>query len=692
MKRDEGASATVRPHAARPGGSQISRWRRLIWKISPGCIPRLLRVSSPPFARLWWLVGLSCVVAAGSQATPALPTAEVFGALPAQTHAALSPDAHWIAWMDETELKPRIVIFDLSARRIQRMAALPERTRLRSLDWSDSETLLATVSEAGEVHLATNRARAYFLTIALNPTGEGALMLPSSNGRATGADAAIGARMIRARTTKPHTVIMSTGGALLEVDTITGKSERIRYGNQHTVGWAVDREGKVLAWEDWDWKTGAYHVYALKGESIKEILRKDDSSAPTLVGLLPDNSALVLLASNGHAHQSAWMLPLDGSPQKLLAEDPDADITAAFTDAYTGAVVGFYESGTKTNVQWLDPVAQRRQEVLQHSFPNSHVEVYGWTADGSKTLARVESPSSPPIYYLIDFKTRRADIAAEEYPALAGVKLGELREITYKARDGADIPAYLTLPPDAGFGIHPLVVLPHGGPHARDYPTFDWIVQFLATQGYAVLQPQFRGSTGFGEAFEKAGYRQWGGLMQDDVTDGVRALIDQKVADPKHVCIVGFSYGGYAALAGAAFTPDLYACAISVNGVSDLRSMLNETVPQSIPWVRVYSTSMSEWSERIGSPNDSALDKKSPIHSVASIKAPILIVYGNSDSIVPNAQSLKMEEALRSAGKPVALLKLADEDHWLSHTETRVQMLKAFEGFLHDNLQEAQPK
>jgi dipeptidyl aminopeptidase/acylaminoacyl peptidase len=646
----------------------------------------------PSFARLGVLFALTLAFAAGSQANPPPPPADVFGALPAQTHAALSPDGHWIAWMDETERKPRVVIFDLNAHRDERIVALPERTRLRSLQWSDSVTLLATLSEASEVQVASHRARTSFLTIALHPTGDGAVMLPSAYGTQTGAGVAMGARLIRARMNKPHTVIMSSGDSLLEVDTVTGKSERIKVGNVHTVGWAVDRNGKPVAREDWDWKAGAYRVYALRDEdSIKEILRKDDSSPPTLVGLLPNDSGLVLLASNGGMHESAWNLPLDGSPQKLLMEDPDADITQAYTDAYTGAIVGFYASGTKTNIQWLDPVAQRRQEVLQHSFPNSQVDVYGWTTDGAKTLARVQSPSSPPVYYLIDFKTRRADIATEEYPALAGVKLGELKEITYKARDGTEIPAYLTMPPESGSGTHPLVVLPHGGPNERDYPNFNWIVQFLASRGYAVFQPQFRGSSGFGEAFQKAGYHQWGGLMQDDVSDGVRAMIDLQIADPRRVCILGFSYGGYAALAGATFTPELYACAISVNGVSDLQAMLKETVPQSVPGLRVYSASMSEWTERIGTPNDTALDRKSPIHAVASIKAPILIVYGNSDSIVPNDQSLKMEAALRTAGKPVTLVKLTDEDHWLSRTDTRVQLLTAIESFLHDNLQKAQP-
>jgi dipeptidyl aminopeptidase/acylaminoacyl peptidase len=178
--------------------------------------------------------------------------------------------------------------------------------------------------------------------------------------------------------------------------------------------------------------------------------------------------------------------------------------------------------------------------------------------------------------------------------------------------------------------------------------------------------------------------------MQDDVTDGVRALIDEGVADPHRVCILGFDYAGYVALAGAAFTPDLYACAISVNGISDLRSLLEETVPQSMPGARIYSPMLSAWTDRIGAPNDTALDKLSPIHSVASIKTPIMIVYGDADGIVPISQSLKMEAALRSASKPVTLVGLADEDQWLSHTETRVQMLKALEDFLRDHLQTAQ--
>jgi dipeptidyl aminopeptidase/acylaminoacyl peptidase len=469
----------------------------------------------------------------------------------------------------------------------------------------------------------------------------------------------------------------------LEVDTRTGSYTITKKGNDYTVDWVVDRLGRPVAREDWDWRHHAYKLMALNEDGAQEILRKDDSEFPKIAGLLADASAVVLLAANGRSHQAAWEIPLDGRPAKLIAEDPNADITNVYTDPYTGALIGIYVSGSVSDVRWLEPNALARQDVLQRSFPGRVVRVSGWTEDGMKALASVETPSSPPIYYIVDFTTHRADIAGEEYPALAGVPLGEVKEISYKARDGTSIPGYLTMPAAKSSGAIPLVVLPHGGPQARDYLEFNWLTQFIASRGYAVLQPQFRGSTGFGDAFREAGYRQWGGLMQDDVTDGVRFLIEQGIADPHRICIVGASYGGYAALAGAAFTPELYSCAVSISGVSDLPALLREEVPI---YEGTISNSMSEWKMRIGGPNDSNLAAKSPINSVKAIKVPILIVYGTADSVVPNAQSEKMVAALKAAGKSVSVAILAGEDHWLSRTETRVQVLKELDAFLGKNL------
>jgi dipeptidyl aminopeptidase/acylaminoacyl peptidase len=632
-----------------------------------------------------------CFMIPAALAAAAPPPAEVFGAMPAQSDAVLSPDGHWLAWLDRTEPKPRVIMFDVAGRKVQRILAVPEKVKLRELVWHDNETLLILLSQTSESKDSEEVSSEYFRVIAHDVSGGDGRMLPMNPMANTGANRhdAMLAYLVAAHISKPHTVIMATAypyRCLWEVDTRTGMGSIIRHGNVFTAAWVADRDGRAVVREDWDWHHHAYRLLALGAEESdkpREILRKDDSEHPTLAGLLADGTAVVVLAANGRPHQAAWALPLDGSPMRLLAEDPEADITNVYMDRQTGAIVGVYVSGSVENMHWLDTSVQHRQEVLQRSFPGRQVSMRGSTVDGTKTLVRVETPSSPPVYYLVDFTAHRADIAAEEYPALAGVALGNAKEISYKARDGTAIPAFLTTPAAKPNGPMPLVVLPHGGPQARDYLAFDWLTQFLASRGYAVLQPQFRGSTGFGDAFREAGYRQWGGLMQDDVTDGVRAMIEQGVADPHRICIVGASYGGYAALAGAAFTPDLYSCAVSISGVSDLPALMRETVPI---YGGTLSTSLSIWKARIGAPNDSNLAAKSPINAVKAIKAPVLIIYGTGDGVVPNEQSERMARALKAAGKNVSVAVLQGEDHWLSRTEARVGVLKELDSFLGKNL------
>lgn len=648
------------------------------------------------FSTLLLTVLLPTAILGGPALAAAPPTAEVFGALPQATDVVMTPNGQRLAWVDQRFAKARVVMFDIAARKELRILALPEKLKLRRIFWNDDETLIIMFSETQNARVAIATSHEYFMNIAYDASGGEGRLLPLTRGNNNDARAAARAWIVRARPNKPHTVIMATQtchneiGCLIEVDTNTGAQTVIKSGGEFSFDWLVNRDGLPVAREDWDWKKRAYRLYALSGENAQEILRSDDSEPPQVAGLLPDSSALVLLKANGQGHQAAWALPLDGSPMRLLAEEPDADITGVYTESYTGAVIGMYVGGPRPHVQWLDSQARQRGEILDRAFPNKTVNVYGWSTDGSRTLAEVQSGSSPPTYYLIDFSTHRADIAAESYPGLGSVPLGEFKEITYKARDGTPIPAYLTLPPGKPAGPVPLVVYPHGGPQARDYPSFDWVVQFLATRGYAVLQPQFRGSTGFGEAFERAGYRQWGGLMQDDVTDGVQAMIAQGVADPHHIAIVGMSYGGFAALAGAAFTPTLYSCAVSVNGVSDLHALMDEQAPQSGFMygraARFISTGQSWLQERIGSETDPTIKTRSPINSVEAIRIPVLVAYSTSDGVVPNEQSESMAGALGKAGKPVTVVKLPEEDHWMSRSETRVQFLHALESFLHDHI------
>jgi len=257
------------------------------------------------------------------------------------------------------------------------------------------------------------------------------------------------------------------------------------------------------------------------------------------------------------------------------------------------------------------------------------------------------------------------------------------QRITYEAADGLKIPAYLTLPAGRPATKLPLVVLPHGGPAARDTMNFDWWAQAIASRGYAVLKPNYRGST-ITERFTTAGYGQWGRKMQTDLSDGVRYLAKQGIIDPARVCSVGASYGGYAALAGVALDPGIYRCAVSVAGLSDLKRMLE--------WVkdrdRYGADIASRYWDRymaVSGPKDPALDAISPIKHIDNINVPVLLIHGRDDTIVPYEQSEFMLKAMTKANKKVELVSLKREDHWLSRGETRLLMLQSSIAFLEAN-------
>jgi len=622
-------------------------------------------------------------------AAPPVPL-EAFARLPAETDPVLSADGHYVAWIDHKEPVARVVMFNLQTKKPQRILGVPDRTKLRSLRWLDDETLLIIVSETtsykGERGVVSTE---HFRYIAHDASGGVGRLLPTSYRRSATAPPTkvpSEANMISSHTSKPNTVVMAPVecyACLLEVDTRTGQGTLIKAGDKLTVRWFVDRDGTPVAREDWSWRDKQYRLYALFGNDIKEVLRVDDGSRPDLRGVAPGGGALVLLAPNASGRVAAWALPLDGSPKTLLAEDPGLDVLGVSTDPWTGAIVGIAFGGQQPHYVWIEPAIKHNADLVANAFPGKEVTLTNWTRDGKQVLVAVQTASVPATSYLVNFDTHRADIVAEEYPGLASAKLGPVRAITYAARDGTPIPAYLTLPPDAPHQPLPMVVLPHGGPHEHDEFSFNWLTQFLASRGYAVLQPQFRGSSGYGAAFEQAGYRQWGGLMQDDVTDGVRAMIDEGIADPRHVGIVGASYGGYAALAGAAFTPDLYSCAVSINGISDLPAL----VRASIPLIGVYySTTIDYEKAHIGSPTDRNLIDRSPVNAVASIKAPVLIVYGSGDGVVANSQSEAMVQKLREAGKSVDVVTLNGEDHWLSRSDGRIELLRGLEDFLRAHL------
>jgi dipeptidyl aminopeptidase/acylaminoacyl peptidase len=633
-------------------------------------------------------------------------SAEVFGTIPETSEIDLSPNGNLLAWCHTAPTgAASVVIFDVGTQKYRRTIPLQPGLKLRSISWADDETVLITVS----VFATFNQRRAadhyeVFRTFAADVAGgeQRMLLMEGDRGFVLGAD------LLAARTGKPKTVIMATfdysaasaraptdtrlgGGrsdsgwvySVFEVDIRTGKGKRLESGTPFTSDWVVDSHGAAVARSDWNPKSEVFTILAKDGAGWRELLREEHHGQRSMHGLSADGKAIVIGTTSEHGLERLETLPLDGSARKIVLEDPAYDVVGVVRDRFTHAPVSAVLGGPQESVRWFDADAERQAGMVKASFPGKTVHVLARSENNQRVIAEVESPSSPPVYYLVDFAAKKADIVGEAYPALANVMLGEVRTITYKARDGADVPAYLTLPPGSAGKNLPLVLLPHGGPESRDDYAFDWFRQFFAMRGYAVLQPQFRGSTGFGDAWRRAGYRQWGLRMQDDLTDGVKALIEQGVADANRVCVVGWSYGGYAALAGAAFTPELFRCAMSINGVSDLPVMLAYEKAH----VGEESDTVAYWRDHIGPANDKAVIEKSPSRAAMQVKAPVLLLHATNDTVVPLAQSEIMERALKTYDKSVTLVKVDGDDHWLSQTAARVQMLKEAERFLKANLE-----
>lgn len=312
--------------------------------------------------------------------------------------------------------------------------------------------------------------------------------------------------------------------------------------------------------------------------------------------------------------------------------------------------------------QFKDKTDDANFQAIEKFFNGDrNIERLTVSDDGRWWLLDVSGPDEPGSLYLYDRQARHLQLLTTRYPNLPSDRLGVMQRYTFKARDGTEIPGYLTLPPNAPKGPLPLVVMPHGGPEVRDEFDYDAMLQVLATRGYLVFQPDFRGSGGFGARYAEAGYGQWGRRMQDDVTDGVKALIQEGRADPSRVCIFGASYGGYAALMGGAATPELYKCVVSMAGISNLDGFQtwerNRDGPSSLELAYMLKA-MGD-----GYKDHDRVRAVSPLTYAATYRLPVLLLHGDDDDIVPVDQSQEMEQALKMAGKDVKLLVYKTEDH-----------------------------
>jgi len=475
--------------------------------------------------------------------------------------------------------------------------------------------------------------------------------------------------------------------SLIRGNLASGRASIEEKGTQKAELYVVTKEGVVIARQDYDDASRTYEIYTKKDGGWKRIYQEhNEVGRPMSVrGYTPDQSALIVSIDYlGAKNPTLHRLSFDGNLSGPVYGTDNKEPAATYTDAW-GKVLGVRYAGIKPSYMFLDPVISGSMNFLTASFPQDAVTLVDFTDDMSKLVVSVSGGATSPAYFLYDRATSSLGKLTGMYLRIPDEAIAPVKTIEYSARDGLVIPSLLTHPHGAQAGARlPAIIMPHGGPEAYDALGFDDWAQYFASRGYVVLQPNFRGSDGFGTKHRTAGYGEWGGKMQDDVSDGVNYLVQSGWADPQRVCIVGASYGGYSALAGGAFTPDLYKCVVAVAPVTHVPSFLAE---RSRDFGK-NSSVLNYWEKLLGDRKDdrAKMEQISPVNAAAAFKAPVLLMHGTDDTVVPYSQSTKMESALRSAGKDVTFVKLNKEDHWLSTSETRLQALQEMDKFIKKHL------
>ncbi len=367
--------------------------------------------------------------------------------------------------------------------------------------------------------------------------------------------------------------------------------------------------------------------------------------------------------------------------EEVVESDPLKRVdfgNASFSDVSDELIATSYED-ERDRIYWKDKNFEADYKLLQKQLPGKEIGFGSTTKDEKLAIVSAYSDTDPGSTYLFDRTTKKLTLQYRIREKLNRDYLAPVKAVKYPSSDGLEIPAYLTLPKGVEAKNLPVILFPHGGPWARDAWGYNSFAQFLANRGYAVLQPNFRGSTGYGKKFLDAGNKEWGQKMQDDVTWGAKYLIAQGIADPKRVGIMGGSYGGYATLAGVTFTPDVYAAAVSIVGPSNLLTLLESIPPY---WEQIRKL----FYERMGDPNTpegkAQLERQSPLNSAAKIKTPLLVVQGANDPRVNKRESDQIVIALRDRGFPVEYLVAPDEGHGFARPVNNMAMFAASEKFL----------
>ena len=462
----------------------------------------------------------------------------------------------------------------------------------------------------------------------------------------------------------------------------TGELELLAENPGNITGWMTDHDGKLRGAAATDGVNTSILYRTTEADEFRVLITTNFKETFTPVMFAYDNK-LMYVESNLSRDKTAIYTfdPEKNQILDLIFEHDSVDVGGILHSKKRKVITGFVYLTDRRHYKFVDADREELQKSLEAFFPNYEVSVADIDDDERRVIVRTYSDRTRGTYYLFDRQDNSMSKLADLSTWLKEENMAPMKPITYTARDGLTIHGYLTLPVGVNQQNLPLVVIPHGGPSARDAWGFDSEAQFLANRGIAVLQVNFRGSVGYGKAFWQAGFKQWGRKMQDDVTDGVLWAVEQGIADRKRLAIYGGSYGGYAALAGATFTPELYACAVSYVGPSNIFTLLESIPPYWKPFIEMEY-------EEIGDPSKDKelLEKVSPVFHAERIKIPLFVAQGANDPRVNKAESDQIVEAVRKAGQDVVYMVKDNEGHGFQNEENRFDFYRTLEEFFRKHL------
>jgi dipeptidyl aminopeptidase/acylaminoacyl peptidase len=603
-------------------------------------------------------------VAAFAQAqSPLIPRAVIFGN-PERTSPQISPDGAMLGYLAPDQGVLNVWVRTLG-KTDDRVITNDRKRGIRNFAWQyDSKNILYAQDQNGDENW-----RIYQTNVAGKQTRD---LTPYDKVRA---------EIVAFEPAYPDT-------ALIQLNKRDPKVFDVYRLNLKTGELTLDTEnpGDVTGWQpDHELAVRAAQVTTPDGGTVIRV--RDNAKSPwrelmkwgpeetlgEIAGFTPDNKALLVISSLDANAARLLSVDLTSGKRTVIAEDPQFDVAFAITHPKTNKLEAVVFLRERRDIQLIDKDLQADFDALRKVRDADISNVSRDLAD-DKWIVTLEGDDAPVYYYLYERPAKKATLLFSNRPELEKYKLARVKPVQYKARDGMTIYGYLTTPEGQEAKNLPLVVFPHGGPWGRDLWGYDPYAQWLSNRGYAVLQPNFRASTGYGKQYLNAGDRQWAGAMHTDLLDGRDWVVKQGIADEKKVCIMGGSYGGYATLAGVAFSPDAFACGVDIVGPSNLNTLLKSIPPY-------WSTFVAIFHKRMGD-DEAFLKSQSPLFKADQIKAPLLIGQGANDPRVNKAESDQIVAAMRKNSKPVEYYVFPDEGHGFARPENRTAFNAASEEFL----------